>query len=1729
MQYGFIYINNIMKQMEFLVFSVFIIKIHCGWELYKSELIDSTTFHLWKNSNNIGQSNLLLVCELQPQLNSKLLQGDVFLTRSIDMNTNRGFSKIRISFDIYYLGIWNPTEVITVYANSLLVHYETPNTSQQEDFSMRFCKQRPFGKSNPEKISRIDQTISFNDPHLNIEIVHEQVTSGSISDYGITNFVLQVFYCDDLCEECNEYQCLTCKLGYELIKSQCRCGILNYSLFNPNLQCVDECPTNYVPDENNVCQMAIINNVYRDLEQINFNNYKFQYIPDKYYSTIQLMTQIIGSKSIAGMFGNTDKIVFSDILLPADEQYEMKFTLYVTGSMSSFMVEEILIKFNSFVVAKLVDLQTIYLNSYFHQDSRVLHQQICTIPEYQKCKSYQIYMQFYLTETVNQIEFSSKFMINKIQRKWGIRDLEVNQYQISNNQWNCLNNCQTCQFDKLDICLSCGSNKNLFKGICIDQCPDYTTAISNICVDSQMVDANQVYLVNLFHDLNHYHFESYSDKYNLKSYSFFMNKIILGGLNFWSNEQVIHRLRYKKPFYKIQLEFMLVFIDSKNNQIQFRTSVNSESPTYSMFGSGISVGNQVGQSEIEVIQNVIYIKQFESTDELSVQLHCIRNIDNQAYCGIYDYRIIIWTCQEYCQQCDNNGNCIIPIDIISTDINGCKSGYYLNENGDCTTCDIGCTTCNGHSDCLTCQDGYELRNKICYCSTLKDVIEYCSQSKCFHNCQTCLNNRENDRVLRPKHPNNCLSCDESKNLWLNVNQCICLDGYYMENFSCYICYPTCKKCQGRARDCQACVPGQYRILNSSNTCECQVGYFQGDNDLICSKCSDLCEKCNFTKDQCISCYPSHYRISTNDTCICMDGYYDIGQLICQKCHSTCKTCQDASTCKSCYDNQFRIMSINNKSCTCQTGYFEQSSDICGQCHLSCLECSQNNSTSCTRCPTTREPSINDNAHEFSCKCRRGYYESGNQLCLSCNDYINPPINHYCYSKCGDGIIQWNEDCDDGNNNYRDNCYKCLNGNSFCLDYTCTGCDAGQCIGCIDGFYLTQESICEPCDSSCKTCINKSDNCTDCMIYQNDGSGCIMCNQDQGFQILDNQCINICGDGIKVSNEQCDDGNLKPNDGCNQLCEIEEGYQCQTLCEKIIYPTILFELNTQDLKYNSQRIVKIKTDQKVSISGSINSIFKFKINNLNSYEISFVDLTSYSEEYNYLFLELTIQLQTVVSDPQLICQIINQEAIYNQQGNTFKEKNYITSLLEYEATSEIAESATNGLMKLSKYILYLLFGFAILAFLFGGLNIFWNLLDILQLISYLQFLNVNYPYNVNNYFTIFGFAQFDFIKQYIDLEQFISQYVNTPDADPKFRNEGYSTVFFVNIITVLTVFITTLLTYIGCRMLFQTLTKISHSLIYAPIDSQEQSVCTFFIYRITRNFQQSLLKINQEFISGVIRTFMTVAFDYNLALFLQLKDVYLKDPILFCSFLFCIIALLLEVVFIYSAIIFMSKPPYVFKQKVIQNNFGAIYEGIKLQKNPFTYYFNIILLIKKMLFMMFLVMFYSIPCIQIGLVSLLNMMMAVYLIKVRPLEDKDELIKQVGSELIIWIAEMFILGLAMNEQTNQLEDNGKLNLGWFVIASTSFLILFQMFIDVKQHINFLINEYAIIKKLIDRIQLLISRKEPEEEQNIFLKRRRRFGIENNTSQNNLVSTKNNKSTYHFKQGRVVTFTVSSSSS
>ncbi|MDY0000383.1 MAG: DUF4215 domain-containing protein, partial [Polyangia bacterium] len=39
------------------------------------------------------------------------------------------------------------------------------------------------------------------------------------------------------------------------------------------------------------------------------------------------------------------------------------------------------------------------------------------------------------------------------------------------------------------------------------------------------------------------------------------------------------------------------------------------------------------------------------------------------------------------------------------------------------------------------------------------------------------------------------------------------------------------------------------------------------------------------------------------------------------------------------------------------------------------------------------------------------------------------------------------------------------------------------------------------------------------------------------------CQELCGDGLRVGSEGCDDGNIEPVDGCSELCQVEAGWLC----------------------------------------------------------------------------------------------------------------------------------------------------------------------------------------------------------------------------------------------------------------------------------------------------------------------------------------------------------------------------------------------------------------------------------------------------------------------------------------------------------------------------------------------------------------------------------------------------------
>ena len=77
-------------------------------------------------------------------------------------------------------------------------------------------------------------------------------------------------------------------------------------------------------------------------------------------------------------------------------------------------------------------------------------------------------------------------------------------------------------------------------------------------------------------------------------------------------------------------------------------------------------------------------------------------------------------------------------------------------------------------------------------------------------------------------------------------------------------------------------------------------------------------------------------------------------------------------------------------------------------------------------------------------------------------------------------------------------------------------------------------------------------CGDGMIIGNetcdDGNywaydGCRGCQVECGWDCSGGECAGICGDGMRKGAEECDDGNTESGDGCSRYCMVEAGFTC----------------------------------------------------------------------------------------------------------------------------------------------------------------------------------------------------------------------------------------------------------------------------------------------------------------------------------------------------------------------------------------------------------------------------------------------------------------------------------------------------------------------------------------------------------------------------------------------------------
>ncbi|CAD8184643.1 unnamed protein product [Paramecium octaurelia] len=408
----------------------------------------------------------------------------------------------------------------------------------------------------------------------------------------------------------------------------------------------------------------------------------------------------------------------------------------------------------------------------------------------------------------------------------------------------------------------------------------------------------------------------------------------------------------------------------------------------------------------------------------------------------------------------------------------------------------------------------------------------------------------------------------------------------------------------------------------------------------------------------------------------------------------------------------------------------------------------------------------DGCYKCQLSCQLECNQCIQQQCYSCIDGWQL-IDQKCYQICGDGLLAISslEQCDDGNYQPNDGCYNC---NFECNSY-CFQCDSSNnCLLCVENFDLTEKNQCKPiCGDG--IIIQELEECEDLNDIQFDGchqcffqcnqncSKCVqgMCQQcTEGYDLIINECqkalidesgendefnvikVEKCGDAYQSTFEQCDDGNQDNGDGCSSKCMLEENWSCNQ-----DQPNYCFLQTKYSLEYENQtfqhQFVLLKFSNEVKQVSNLNftqSIQPVIINlNQSQYQISINPVVGVDSAYFTMALfEFDIVIFEQMSLEPNFSISFNSSLVDNNNMLVGLPSQQLL-LKTPKVINQKQITIANKCQDIGNVLIIGLGAISILLLLFRQPFQCLEIFDLLQFQSYLKFVNISYPQNLQIYF------------------------------------------------------------------------------------------------------------------------------------------------------------------------------------------------------------------------------------------------------------------------------------------------------------------------------------------------------------------------------------------------------------
>ncbi|KAL4476576.1 hypothetical protein ABPG74_010309 [Tetrahymena malaccensis] len=1031
-------------------------------------------------------------------------------------------------------------------------------------------------------------------------------------------------------------------------------------------------------------------------------------------------------------------------------------------------------------------------------------------------------------------------------------------------------------------------------------------------------------------------------------------------------------------------------------------------------------------------------------------------------------------CQENCIECNKNLECFkCKTDFLLQQkacVTECSKGFKENKsNHECeqiTNCPQGnyleqatktCQKCS--PNCLDCFDSYDActscKNGFILIKDSQQCVDKCPKNM-YQSGQLCL-----------KCPENCRNCDSSGNCQ------ICDDGHYQyqgrcldqckvplifkgqdcvekcpEGFQhnkqkneCAQCKQNCLDCDQNSQ-CTRC-KSDYLIQEGLCVSNCEKGYFKQDK--YCLKCNSNCLSCDTSEEFCQECNQNYTLDKQRKKCIlCIENCQNCSEdLVCQQCkenyiskNGVCvKACNEGHFYK---DSQCFKCSQDCKSCEkqednctdCLEGFkLNQATNKCIKCPSNCTICEENQQ--CTKCE--KEFKLQQNA----CikVCGQGFYEDTNQKCLECDK----------------------------------NCKTCENSASNCTECSVNQVlKANQCVICPDGTYAAK--------NQCQECPQ---DCSKCEIDQNNKIKCLeKCDKDQGFYNVDKQCkycygiqgaqyskklkqcVEECGKGFLIkpnilkqyqisSDIQCDLGNSESNNGCTKQCMIQEGYECK----KYFEDQFILKQKCKKKKDGPSpqlNLVEIqKADDGYQIMCQVQFDRHVKVSNFSEWKIQIQNKLGQDLQFNYKIspmynqtdqllkhkFNIFIKMEQSFQNSTLTLHFPNEESVKdgNEQSLIKLQANLDLQINENQIDDYLEDEMKKNKKQQNTVSISLgsiLLSCTLLMIFITKFYDFVSIFDILQVINYFIYLNVNIPNLAYQTMRIFDFANFEIIP---------NKQKSESSAPVQFQIENYDTFFFSNMIQVAAIWGFSIFIYLISKLVVK----------YVRIQ---------FLQFIFRPYER---KFKYFIIVGV--AFLT-SHDIILASLLQLYETNLNDIQIFGAF--CSIVSLL---FISGLIILSSQSHHLTRYPSIEMKDQCSQKHSFFLQNlkPHKSIYNTFLIVRKIIFIISLIYFRS-PIQQCMIIHFIFGLELIVLIQFQPFTLKTDNNIQVICKGLLIFSITIITFIAYQSQVS-LEINENLNTILGIALSVIFTIIFLiqfLSVVIKAIIKFRSNTFS--QKFINKI-------------------------------------------------------------